>query len=666
MLFNKLLVLVNLLYNRMLVVKILCLTLLTWAATAVPILYRKEMNARNWKRGIIDECNDSSTFSNEFIDEGEAYTQEGFVALDQDDKPIETTGVFVSIGIDLGSKDESFLTKLFSPKQEIDELLIQKIIPFLKLKGEIARKKLEEMPLKLSEEEELRVATTLKLVIYKCLESVYDKLKTPSAVQFSKLSFTMKTILMSFFSHHSQLNTKNFKGDRQVIQLRDSIIKAVLTNDFSKFGDDLRQLAPLTPFPVRRKKEVNLCESISQKCEQQLQVLFAVDQSGSIRPDNFKLAKDTIAEFIDYMPDNQSLFGVLFYNEEPSVCIDYEQLKDKKTTIEKVRKWKYAEGGTKTGLAIQKSLSLVEPKRKTLNPHVYVLTDGKSQDDVVQISKVARDRKLILNAVGIGKDVSVAELEQIAFDKNHVSQFGDFKKMQCNVKQLIANVCFQPDLKAPDQSFKVDCTEQGNVIFGIKVEKSSNVRVVVKNAGRDETVIYGAVNIENPDELVSDYFHSGNSGDKSIVFKFVKNDGDGSPEKREMVRNGIQLKTGEQDLIAIFLEQLSDQITIVYRDADDRLIFGKNKNTPDVDKDFYYAFVNIHSNKSRELEIQIQKCKDGEEDCRPGTNDESRDISNYWFLVVIVLLLLVGFFFLCKLKSKLRTTGLTEQEYSHI
>lgn len=78
---------------------------------------------------------------------------------------------------------------------------------------------------------------------------------------------------------------------------------------------------------------------------------------------------------------------------------------------------KYYRGqGTYTGDAINKTVGkiLMGNFDKGLNKVIVVLTDGRSNDQVLAASNYARSQNITLLAVGIGSGVNVSQLLEIA------------------------------------------------------------------------------------------------------------------------------------------------------------------------------------------------------------------------------------------------------------
>lgn len=635
-----------------------CLWAAAGAAETDPkVLYRRPMNTKNWRRGIIEECEPGNTFNAEFVEEGEAYTLEGYIPKADGKRVADDAGVFISIGIDLGNKDLAALTKILQPPKPIDVGLVQKLTPYLGLKGDAAEKKLAEVPFSLTPEEEGRLSDATKAAIFEEIKAAYNENKEPDSPEFSKLPLAYRTLAMSLFSQQSSYMGDG-QGKRKVVAARNAIVRAFLKSDFANLEADIRQLGLEAWYPAARKKEADLFASLTTKCEQKMQVYFAVDESGSIGAENFELAKTLVTEFIDAMPDNQSLFGALFYNDSPKISVEYDRLVSKQEAKDKIKAHLYRMGGTRTDKAIEAAITIVEPMREVLNPQIYVVTDGRSEKPVTEAARKAREKMLVLNAVGVGQDINQAELREIAFDDGHWLVLKDYRQMKCNVRQFVTNICFQPDVRKNGDQITVEFERKSNAVFGIRVPKNSNLKVTIQGADRNACVMYGGINVEVPDELVSHYFHSGNSEVKEMVFKW-------QPEPAEGLDlpDGLMAVNPLGEKVHEFVARILERLQALLHKPDDRLVLGRRNATPDVNKDDYYAFVNIYSKNAKKLTLTFQECKDGEAGCVEGTNDEPRKTSKLWYLIPVGIFLAGLLFFLLK---GVRRQQPDEEAYAHI
>ena len=100
-------------------------------------------------------------------------------------------------------------------------------------------------------------------------------------------------------------------------------------------------------------------------------------------------------------------------------------------------------GNKKIGKALKDVKDLViNPSGRPNIPHVVIVfTDGKSVDDVTQPSKTLQDSGAEVFAVGLGADVSLTQLEQIAsYPREKYAYHGDFKDVVKIASKVIAQI----------------------------------------------------------------------------------------------------------------------------------------------------------------------------------------------------------------------------------
>ncbi len=110
-------------------------------------------------------------------------------------------------------------------------------------------------------------------------EEYYYRLYAEGEISFKDLAIQIKSILVSFFSQQSSLNSEKFDGQKDVRQIRDELLTFILNNDWQSVLRNLRQLGIKTEYPFQRKKEADLLDSQFKKCESVFEIFFAVDQS---------------------------------------------------------------------------------------------------------------------------------------------------------------------------------------------------------------------------------------------------------------------------------------------------------------------------------------------------------------------------------------------------
>uniref|UniRef100_UPI00398E3ED2 collagen alpha-1(XXI) chain-like n=1 Tax=Pristiophorus japonicus TaxID=55135 RepID=UPI00398E3ED2 len=148
-------------------------------------------------------------------------------------------------------------------------------------------------------------------------------------------------------------------------------------------------------------------------------LVFIMDGSWSVGIDNFETAKTwlvNVTSGFDIGPAYTQV-AVIQYSDTPRLEIPFGQFLTNKELIAGIESIKYLGGNTQTGHAIKFATETVFPssqRTKTAkNKIAVVVTDGKSQDDVVDASVEARVDKIILFAVGVGSEITESELKMI-------------------------------------------------------------------------------------------------------------------------------------------------------------------------------------------------------------------------------------------------------------
>jgi hypothetical protein len=132
------------------------------------------------------------------------------------------SGVTVATGVDLGARNLNDLKGL-------DSKIIEKLKPYLGLKGENAKKQLDLIPLKLSEKES---NTLNKFIQKKILTKLKTKWNNDSKIKFNKLSTEQATVLASVaFQYGSSF--KRTDGTQM------NFYKLALNNDWQGVYDEL-------------------------------------------------------------------------------------------------------------------------------------------------------------------------------------------------------------------------------------------------------------------------------------------------------------------------------------------------------------------------------------------------------------------------------------------
>ncbi|XP_030623487.1 collagen alpha-1(XXI) chain [Chanos chanos] len=149
-------------------------------------------------------------------------------------------------------------------------------------------------------------------------------------------------------------------------------------------------------------------------------LVYIVDGSWSVGYDDFDTAKRWLVNITSGF-DISSLYtqvAVVQYSDTPRLEIplgDHQSVQELISAIEAIS---YLGGNTQTGRAIRFAVDHVFPSSQRAsavkNRIAVVVTDGKSQDDVVDASMEARAQGIIVFAVGVGSEITTSELVAIA------------------------------------------------------------------------------------------------------------------------------------------------------------------------------------------------------------------------------------------------------------
>uniref|UniRef100_A0A3B4AKC1 Collagen alpha-1(XXI) chain n=1 Tax=Periophthalmus magnuspinnatus TaxID=409849 RepID=A0A3B4AKC1_9GOBI len=149
-------------------------------------------------------------------------------------------------------------------------------------------------------------------------------------------------------------------------------------------------------------------------------LVYIVDGSWSVGPEDFEIAKQwlvNITSNFDISPQYTQV-GVVQYSDTPRLEFSLEKHQGAAELIQAISSIDYMGGNTQTGRAIKFAVDHVfgsSQRGSTVKNRItVVVTDGKSQDDVVDASEAARAQGITVFAVGVGSEITTSELVTIA------------------------------------------------------------------------------------------------------------------------------------------------------------------------------------------------------------------------------------------------------------
>uniref|UniRef100_A0A3Q1GTV3 Matrilin-1 n=1 Tax=Acanthochromis polyacanthus TaxID=80966 RepID=A0A3Q1GTV3_9TELE len=177
-------------------------------------------------------------------------------------------------------------------------------------------------------------------------------------------------------------------------------------------------------------------------------VVFLIDGSKSVRPENFELVKKWINQIVDKLDvsDSKAHVGLVQYSSSVKLEFPLDRYKNKKDLKDAVKKMAYMERGTMTGQALNFMTENSLGARPGVTKVGIVFTDGRSQDYIGDAAKRVKENGFKMYAVGVGNAVE-DELKEIASEPTgeHYFYTADFKTMSQIAKKLQINICQEED-----------------------------------------------------------------------------------------------------------------------------------------------------------------------------------------------------------------------------
>ncbi|XP_073348827.1 collagen alpha-1(XII) chain [Pagrus major] len=190
--------------------------------------------------------------------------------------------------------------------------------------------------------------------------------------------------------------------------------------------------------------------SIDTQCKTaaQADIVLLVDGSWSIGRINFKTIRNFIARMVsvfDISVDRVQI-GLAQYSGDPKTEWHLKDHPTKASLLDAIANLPYKGGNTMTGMALNYILQNNFKANVGMRPGSrkigVLITDGKSQDEIVFNSQKLRDSDIELYAIGV-KNADENELRSIASDPDeiHMYNVNDFQFLLDIVDDLTVNLC---------------------------------------------------------------------------------------------------------------------------------------------------------------------------------------------------------------------------------
>ncbi|KAK9529768.1 hypothetical protein VZT92_013858 [Zoarces viviparus] len=204
-----------------------------------------------------------------------------------------------------------------------------------------------------------------------------------------------------------------------------------------------------------------------------IDLVFVIDGSKSVRPQNFELVKKFVNQVVDSLDVSAhgTRVGLVQYSSRVRTEFPLNMYHSADEIKAAVMKVDYMEKGTMTGLALKHMLETsfseaegARPAGRNIPRIGLVFTDGRSQDDITEFAKKAKEAGITMYAVGVGKAVE-DELREIASQpvEKHFYYTTDFTAISTIAENLKLNVC--PEESQGEIEVKDPCACESLVEF---------------------------------------------------------------------------------------------------------------------------------------------------------------------------------------------------------
>ncbi|KAF6731520.1 Collagen alpha-1(XXI) chain [Oryzias melastigma] len=196
-------------------------------------------------------------------------------------------------------------------------------------------------------------------------------------------------------------------------------------------------------FSVAQDEDLRSCRTAP--CD----LVFIVDGSWSVQDVNFEIVKGWLVNITTSFNIGQKFtqVGVVQYSDDPLLEIPLGKYSTNRDLITAMESIQYMGGNTRTGTAIKfatdKLFGLSERGPQGVSRIAVVLTDGKSQDEVFKVAEAARNKGVILFAIGVGSETEESELRNIANkpSSTYVFSVKDYKAISRIIQVIRQKLC---------------------------------------------------------------------------------------------------------------------------------------------------------------------------------------------------------------------------------
>ncbi|XP_045899718.1 collagen alpha-6(VI) chain-like isoform X5 [Micropterus dolomieu] len=191
-------------------------------------------------------------------------------------------------------------------------------------------------------------------------------------------------------------------------------------------------------------------ENVTEDCKgaNVADIVFIVDESGSIGTENFRLVRSFLHSIVSGLTVGPARVrvGIVTYSDKPTAHVYLKTFNDKRDILRFIKILPYSGGGTNTGAALNFTREEVfiakRGSRVDVQQVAIVITDGRSQDSVSEAAIALRRAGVTIYAIGI-ENADEAELLEMASHPPHQHIFNEnsFTKLNPLKQRLQKTLC---------------------------------------------------------------------------------------------------------------------------------------------------------------------------------------------------------------------------------
>ena len=445
----------------------------------------------SWKSGIPrgSETSEQKIYQT-FLTCHEGFTTCGYVPINiATGEVLGQSGVTIGGGVDLGNKTRSSFPT-------VSRTIVDKLEPYFGLKGNLAACAAIEKPLRLTTAEADTLTDVITNDLVDKVSKQYENDKERYALAFASVPRGIRTAIVSVWFQFGypqayprfwSFVTKN-DWNNAIKELRNFYI-----NPEVQARRDLR----------RRNNEADIIEATLVKCNRSVDVVFLLDDSGSVGKAYFQKSLDFVKNMIKAFPvnkrggNNGARFGLSTFDTKYRPHFFLSNYTNQSAYLSAINRIHYSVGGSKLGQALELILLDQFSEERGLRPAVdgiqrilIVLTDGKSEDSVSIPAKNVKDENIVIYAIGIDR-YYLPNLQEIASSNSKVYTLSIFYDLTKFISTLMPAVCNEPRPVSLNETIFTNVSKSTYQYFSYEVNKTSNLVVnVIDISGR--TLVYAS------------------------------------------------------------------------------------------------------------------------------------------------------------------------------